>query len=411
MDRTLNRLKAGKIDKLGEGLHADGGGLYLSVKGSTARSWIFRYRRNGRLRDHGLGPVHTVSLPLARQLALKCRVALLEGRDPIDARRAGLAGARKAPRAMTFKDAAEKYIAAHRAGWRDGRNEHQWQQSLTDYAFPVFGDYPVSLIDTELVMRAIGPPLWATKTETMSRVRGRIEAILDWAKSSGHRQGENPARWRGHLENLLPRKSKVKAVAHMSALPYGELAGFIAGLREQEGITARALEFMILTVARPGKEVSAAKWGEINPSERLWTIPAERMKAGKEHRVPLSEAALGVLEQMQRVGVNEFVFPGERTGKPIGHTAMMALLRRLRSGVTVHGFRSTFSDWVAEKTDFPSEVREMALAHAVGDKVEAAYRRGDLFEKRRRIMAAWADYCGSGPVPVLEIAARRVARG
>jgi integrase len=245
-------------------------------------------------------------------------------------------------------------------------------------------------------MKAI-EPIWAQKPETAGRVRGRIESVLDWATARGYRQGENPARWRGHLENLLPKKSKVRRVEHHAALPYAEIAAFMAELRQQEGVAARALEFAILTASRTG-EVIDAKWNEIDLSERLWVIPAERMKAGKEHRVPVSDVALAILEDLQKVRQDDFVFPGGRAGRPISNMAMTMTLRRMGRGeLTVHGFRSSFRDWAAERTTFPAEVAEMVLAHAVGDKVEAAYRRGDLFQKRQQLSDAWAKFCEAAP--------------
>jgi integrase len=257
-------------------------------------------------------------------------------------------------------------------------------------------------------MQAI-EPIWNTKTETASRLRGRIESVLDWATARGYRTGENPARWRGHLENLLPKKSKVRRVEHYAALPYGEIAEFMAALRQQEGIAARALEFAILTAARSG-EVLGARWSEINVAERFWTVRGERMKSGREHRVPLSDAALAIIEKMAEARQGDFVFGGARVGKPIGDSATRDLLHRIgREDLTVHGFRSAFRDWCAEATNFPSEVAEMALAHAVGDKVEAAYRRGDLFEKRRQLAAAWARYCDTPAADGRVVPLRKVA--
>jgi len=375
------------------GLHADGGGLYLHVSKNGARSWIFRWRRDGRLRDMGLGPLNTVSLAEARDKALACRKLKLDGRDPIEERRAQRRGVKlESATAMTFKDCAVAYIAAHRAGWKNPKHAAQWPSTLETYVYPIFGSLPVQAIDVGLVMKAL-EPIWNEKPETASRVRGRIESILDWAKARGYRQGENPARWRGHLENLLPKKSKVWRVEHHAALPYTEIGAFMAELREQDGTAARALEFTILTAARTG-EVIGTTWSEIDLGGHLWTILAARMKAGKEHRVPLSDAALAILRAMAEVQTGEFVFPGNRAKQPLSQMAMLMLLRRMgREGLTVHGFRSVFSDWCAEQTTFPSEVREMALAHTVGDKVEAAYRRGDLFEKRRQLAEAWARYC------------------
>jgi integrase len=366
------------------GLFGDGGGLFLQVSERGAKSWIFRFKKDGRLRVMGLGPVHTVSLAEAREAARLCRKARLGGIDPIDARRAGRIEERiEAARAMSFAECAAAYIAAHRAGWRNPKHAAQWPSTLAAYVYPIFGGLPVQAIDTGLVVKAI-EPIWTTKPETASRVRGRIESVLDWAAARGHRQGENPARWRGHLENLLPKKSKVRRVEHHAALPYVEISAFMGELRGQEGIAARALAFAILTAARTG-EVIGATWAEIDVAARLWTIPAERMKAGKEHRVPLSEAAIAILGQMDQ---------GRDKVFPISNMAMAMLLRRMgRGDLTVHGFRSSFSDWCAERTAFPSEVREMALAHTVADKVEAAYRRGDLFEKRRALAEAWAKFC------------------
>jgi integrase len=341
----------------------------------------------------GLGSAAVYSLAEARRKAADARRLVAEGVDPIE-QRAALAGnaAASATKAMTFRDCAEAYIQAHRASWRNPKHAAQWPATLSTYVYPVFGAEPVQMVDVGLVTKAI-EPIWSTKPETAGRVRGRIEAVLDWATARGYRAGENPARWRGHLENLLPKKSKVRRVKHHAALPYAELAEFISGLRQQQGTAARALEFAILTAARTG-EVIGARWEEINIDERLWTIPAERMKAGKQHRVALSDAALAVLEPMRAIRQNDFVFAGDRTGRPISNMAMLMLLRRMgRGDLTAHGFRSTFSDWCAEQTNTASEVREMALAHTVSDKVEAAYRRGDLFDKRRRLAEAWGRFC------------------
>jgi integrase len=297
---------------------------------------------------------------------------------------------------MTFRQCAEAYVAAHQAGWRNQKHAGQWPSTLSAYVYPHFGALPVQAIDTALVTKAL-EPIWLKKPETAGRVRGRIESILDWATARGYRKGENPARWRGHLENLLPKKSKVRRVEHHAALPYGELAAFMAQLRQQPGGGAAAFEFAILTAARTG-EVLGARWDEINITERLWTVPAERMKAAREHRVPLSDSSLAILERMRQVGQSDYVFPGLKEKRPLSDMAMIMTLRRMgRGGLTTHGFRSTFRDWAAERTNFPREVAEMALAHAVSDKVEAAYRRGDLFEKRRQLMAAWVRYCATPP--------------
>jgi len=394
MARTIGKLTALAVDKAKRrGYYSDGGGLYLQVSASGAKSWVFRFRDGGKLREMGLGPTHTIGLAEAREKARGCRRLRLERLDPIEARKTARAKAKlEAAKSMTFKQCAERYIASHKAGWRNPKHAKQWPSTLDAYVYPVFGHLPVQAIDVELIMKAI-EPIWTMKPETAGRVRGRIESVLDWATARGYRQGENPARWRGHLENLLPKKTKVRRVEHHAALPYAELAEFMAKLRQQEGISARALEFAILTVARTG-EVIGAKWSEINPAERLWTIPAERMKAGKEHRVPQSDAAMAILEEMQQIRQSDYVFPGAKSRRPLSNMAFLMLLRRMgRGDLTTHGFRSTFSDWCSERTNFPAEVPEMALAHTVSDKVEAAYRRGDLFQKRRQVMDAWARYC------------------
>jgi integrase len=410
MARAQKRLSARTVDSLKKpGLHADGAGLYLHVSKTGARSWIFRWRRDGRLRDMGLGPTHTISLAEARDRAASARKLKYDGGDPIEDRRAQRQAAKiDTARAITFKDCAERYIAAHRAGWRNPKHAAQWPATLEAYAYPVMGWLPVQAVDVGLVMRAV-EPIWTAKPETASRVRGRIESVLDWATARGYRQGENPARWRGHLENLLPKKSKVRRVEHHAAIAYGELAGFVAELRGQEGVGARALEFAILTAARTG-EVIGARWDEIDLAERLWTIPADRMKAGREHRVPLSEAALAIVEQLAKIREGDFVFPGGRRGRPLSNMSMLMLLRRMgRTDLTAHGFRSTFSDWAAERTNFAAEVREMALAHVVADKVEAAYRRGDLFQKRRALAEAWAKFCSTPSAQKGNVVALRAA--
>lgn len=294
-------------------------------------------------------------------------------------------------KAVTFEEAAERYIEAHKAGWKNAKHAAQWTTTLKTYAYPLIGESPVQAIDTGLVLKVL-EPIWTTKTETANRLRGRIESVLDWARVRGYRERENPARWRGHLEQLLPAPSKVQRVQHHAALPYADLPKFMEALRAQDGVSASALEFAILTVARTG-EVIGAKWSEIDLKERVWTIPAERMKAGKEHRVPFSARTLAILKSMKALGSGEYVFPG-LNNKALSNMALLMLLRRMgREDITAHGFRSTFRDWAAERTNFPAEVAEMALAHAVGDKVEAAYRRGDLFAKRRELMTAWAKAC------------------
>ncbi|KQP80636.1 integrase [Methylobacterium sp. Leaf117] len=378
------------------GMYGDGGGLWLQVSGAGAKSWIFRFTLNGRSREMGLGSFSTFTLAEAREKALACRKLCAEGIDPIQARQVRRGEAQlEAAKAMTFRECALAYIESHKAGWRNARHASQWPTTLEGYVYPVFGDLPVQAVDTGLVMKAI-EPIWATKSETASRLRGRIESVLDWATTRGYRRGENPARWKGHLQNLLPKRSKVRRVAHHAALPYSEMASFMAELRTREVVVARALEFTILTAARTG-EAMGARWVEIDLSAAMWTIPAERMKGGREHRVPLSAAAVDLLKVLPGPSAGEFVFPGGH-GKPLPKTSMLELLKQVqRLDVTVHGFRSTFRDWAAETTNFPSDVVEMALAHAVSDKVEAAYRRGDLFAKRRELMDAWAQHIRGRP--------------
>jgi integrase len=399
MAREIGKLAAVSVNKLPAGMHGDGGNLWLQVTETGARTWLFRFRHAGKARAMGLGPTHTVSLAEARVKARECRQLLLEGLDPIETRKAKRVGALlAAAKTMTFQQCAEAYIAAHRAGWRNAKHAAEWPSSLEAYAYPMLGALPVQAVDVGLVMKAL-EPIWTVKTETASRVRGRIEAVLDWAKTRGYRSGgENPARWRGHLENLLPAKRKVRRVEHHASLPYAELASFMVELRQQDSRTARALEFTILTAARAG-EVCGATWSEIDADAHLWTIPAARMKAQREHRVPLPEAALAILAGLEPARVPA---AGSRVFQ-VGGRRLLELLTRLRPGITVHGFRSTFADWGAEQTAFPSEVREMALAHAVGSTVEAAYRRSDLFAKRRQLAEAWAAFCAGDRGNVIEL--------
>jgi integrase len=340
----------------------------------------------------GLGPLHTISLAKAREKARKCREMRLDGIDPLEERRRQrLQGKLDAARSVSFKDAAETYIRSHQAGWRNQRHAAQWPQSLGDFAFPVFGDLPVQAIDTGLVMKAL-EAIWTVKPETASRVRGRIEAVLDWAKARGYREGENPARWRGHLENLLPKESKVRRVKHHAALPYSEIGTFMADLRQVDGIAARALEFLVLTMSRRD-EVRGAKWNEFNLAERLWVVPGERMKNEKEHRVPLSDAALKLVLDVAEIRHGDHVFPGTKPGCPLSPPALLLVVRRLgHPTITNHGMRACFRSWVAETTSTPHEVAELALAHSVGDDVTRAYQRSDLFEKRRALAEAWSEF-------------------
>jgi integrase len=406
----MARLSALKVARLmGRGMYGDGGGLWLQVRSPQVRSWIFRYERHGKQRYMGLGSLATIGLANAREQAGEARRLLLDGIDPIEARKAARASAKlDARRAMNFRDCAEAYIAAHKAGWRSSKHGNQWRNTLATYVYPIIGDLPVQQIDVTLVMKVL-EAVWTTRTETASRLRGRIENVLDWATARGHRHGENPARWRGHLENLLPARRKLRQVEHHSALPYGEIGAFMASLRAQESIAARTLEFLILTAARTG-EVRGAKWDEIHWAARTWTIPADRMKGGKEHRVPLSPAALEILEAMNNLCRGAHIFPGARPGRPLGDKLMRGLLARMhRGGITVHGFRSAFRDWAAEHTNYPRELAEMALAHTVESTVERAYRRGDLLDKRRPVMEAWARFCITPPAQSGEVVPLRPA--
>jgi len=402
-------------------MHPDGGGLYLRVTAGTGafnRYWLFRYadRRTGKDRQLGIGQLDTVSLARARSAARECRELLLAGKDPVETRRLQHASQRLTDAtAQTFDQCAAAYIAAHRAGWSNVKHGLQWPTSLATYVTPVFGSLPVAAIDTGLVLKVL-EPIWATKSETASRVRGRIEAILDWAKARGYREGENPARWRGHLDKLLPAVTKVRKVEHHPALPYGQVAEFMIELRQLTGPAAKALQFTISTAAR-SDEVISMRWPEVDLAAKLWTVPPERTKSRRGHRVPLSEPALAILREMMPKGADnighKYVFPGAKVGRSLGNRAMLGVIeslnaRRQAAGlprymdpqqgnrdVVPHGFRSTFRDWAAERTNFPREVAEAALAHIDGDETERAYQRGDLFEKRRRMMMAWADYCAS----------------
>lgn len=402
MARETNRLNALTVAKAKRpGMYPDGGGLYLQVSKSGAKSWAYRFMLQGRSREMGLGSLKSVTLAEARVKAAEARKLRTAGVDPIEAAKEGAAKAKlEASKAIAFRAAAESYIAAHKPSWRSEKHASQWENSLEAYAYPVLGTLPVQSVGVAQVMRVL-EPIWSKKTETASRVRGRIEAVLDWATARGYRLGENPARWRGHLENLLPKRAKVQKTKHYSALPYGEIGAFAGLLRERQAVAARALEFLILTAARTG-EIIGARWKEISIKEagkETWTVPADRIKGGKEHRVPLSPRAVAILMEMKGEGEpkgENFVFPGGKAGEPLSNMALLSLLERMkRPDLTAHGFRSTFRDWCAERTNHPREVAEMALAHTVGDKVEAAYRRGDLFEKRRRLMNEWATYCAT----------------
>jgi integrase len=396
MARTIHRLSSLKIKNAKIGMHCDGGGLYLQCTSgpgrSIRRSWLFRYAIKGRERQMGLGSVDEVSLADARDRAAERRKLRENAIDPIEYRKAAqVREALEAAKSMTFDECRDAYIKAHAPSWRNAKHNQQWRNTLQSYCSAIFGNIPVQAVDVSFVMKVLDP-IWSNKPETASRLRGRIEAILDWAKARALRSGDNPARWRGHLDHLLPARTKVRRVKHHASLPYSEIYRYLEALTCQKGIAAKALEFLILTASRTG-EVLGAHWDEIDLPARVWTIPAGRMKAGREHRVPLSDAAVSILKEMQSVRQNQFVFPGDRRAQLSNMALLMVLRRMKRSDITAHGFRATFRTWAAERTNFAREVVEAALAHVVGNKVEAAYQRGDLFDKRRRLMDAWAEFC------------------
>jgi integrase len=402
--RQANKLTAKAVEKIkSAGMYGDGLGLWLQVKEiptsagpSVAKSWVFRYRG----RYLGLGPTHTVNLAEARERARIARQALLDGKDPIDTKKADRKAADEArlaakldrARATTFKQRAQEYVEAQKASWRNPKHALQWEATLSAYAYPIIGDLPVSDVDTRLVQKVLAP-IWQAKPETASRLRGRIEKILDSAKVLGLRHGDNPARWKGHLDKLLAAKQKLRAVKHHPALPFEEVPAFMAELREREGLSARALEFTVLAAARTN-EVIAAKWDEIDLKTAVWTVPSSRMKSGKEHRVPLSKRALEILKSLPSDG-SDFVFIGAKDGAHLSNMAMLELMKRMRPGYVPHGFRSSFRDWAGDRTNYAREVIEHALAHQIPDKAEASYRRSDALEKRRRLMQQWADYCAA----------------
>lgn len=391
--RLVERLTARRAATLtAPGNHPDGMGIYLRIDAKGGKSWAFRYKRGDVAHWCGLGSSHDVSLAEARELARQCRVMLRNGLDPITERRRAVARAR-AGAGPTFEEAARAYIEAHMPEWKNEKHAAQWGATLAAYAFPIMGAIPVNLLDTGHVL-AVLRPVWLAKSETASRLRGRIESVLDAATARGWRTGENPARWRGHLDNLLAARSKVSRVVHHAAMPWRELPGLMAKLAESGAVSARCLQFLILTAARSG-EARGASWQEIDLDAGVWAIPGERMKAGREHRVPLSAPALAILREMltHRHGADALVFPGGRPGRPLSDVALAKALR-VAGGedATVHGLRSTFRDWCAEMTAYPREIAETALAHVNRDKTEAAYVRTDHIDQRRRLMAAWADF-------------------
>lgn len=396
-------LTALEIKNAKQGMHADGAGLYLHVGKAGNASWIFRFQLNKRRREMGLGALSSLSAVEARAKAAELKAMVGRGIDPLEARQADReeeAQAQAAQKeeqtlnAATFRAATERHLALKESGWSNVKHRQQWQNTLATYAYPHIGDLPVRDITPQHVLQVL-EPIWSTKPETASRVRMRIEAVLDGAKVLGWRSGENPAFWRGNLDAVLPPRSKVRAVKHHPALPWKEIAAFMTQLRERDGFAARALEFAVLTAARSG-EVRNAAWSEIDLDQRLWIIPAERMKAKREHRVPLSRAAITLLSQVPHLEGCDLLFPGTRM-QPLSGMSISAVLKRMgKTDITVHGFRSTFRDWAAEDTGHGSDIVEMALAHTVANKTEAAYRRGDLLAKRRRLMEDWAGWCAHG---------------
>jgi len=400
----MNRLTARQAETLPDGLHADGGNLYLQVRhGGKSRAWVFRWKTNGKTRQLGLGRLADRSLKEAREIAAKLRHALLNGEDPA-AVYAKLTG--KAERVPTFAEAAARLIEAKRPGWRNAKHASQWENTLRDYVLPRIGNMHPQAVTVEHVLACLRP-IWTTKPETASRVRQRIEAVLDYCAAHGWRDDANPARWRGKLKALLPEPAKVKRVVHHPALPYARAAEFYRALSERPGMAARCLEFVMLTACRSG-EARGATWREFDFAAKLWTIPAERMKAGKEHVVPLSEPVLALLSSLPRLEGSPYVFFAPRGGM-LSDMTLTALLRRMHAEdisaggqgwidpttnrtITVHGLRSTFRDWAGEVSHHPREVIEHALAHQLKDKAEAAYARGVLLEKRRALMDDWARF-------------------
>jgi integrase len=390
----IEKLSASKIARLSKrGRYGDGGGLYLQVRNGRCKSWVFRYEREGTEHYMGLGSLHTVSLREARKKALQARACLARGVDPLRERAITIAqdvlvGANN----KTFDECVEKYIETHKKGWNSDKHRQQWEHSLRAYAAPCFGQRDVGKVETSHVMEVLAP-IWTTKTETAARLRERIERVLSWAATMGYRETENPARWSGHLQELLPPPSRVKTVRHHPSMPYQEIGAFFHRLDAEQRVAARALQFTILTACRTA-EALAATWQEIDLAQHLWLIPAARMKCGRQHRVPLTDAALDILDSVRGMHP-EWVFPSAKE-KPLYGSVMLGVLKKMkRSDMTVHGFRSSFRVWTAEQTAHPREIAELALAHSVGTQVEAAYQRSDLAGRRRMLMQDWAAWCTS----------------
>ena len=397
---ATSRISPARLRNLKPGKYADGGNLWLFVKKNGSASWVLRYRLHGRSHAMGLGPWPDTDAAKARERALRYRNALREGRDPMSER-----SKERLTSLMTFADAAGRMLKTKEAEWRSSKHAKQWQSTLETYAYPILGALPLDAIETDNVLRAL-EPIWAEKTETASRLRQRIEAVLDWGAARNLRSGDNPARWRGHLDKLLAKPNKIKKVKHYAALPYTELPDFMEKLAKQPGIAAKALIFTILVAARTGEVIGARKVEILNG---LWIVPAERMKAGREHRVALPSQAQTLLDDLPDLVNNPYIFSGQRRDKPLSNMAMVSVLRRMgRGDLTVHGFRASFKTWAMEVSSFPRETIEAALAHTVGNQVEQAYMRGDTLQKRAKLMQSWANYCCTPRVKGSVVTIRKV---
>ena len=381
--RSIRRLSSRTVDTAKPGKHADGGGLYLIVADSGSRKWVFRFMRDGKAREMGLGAASGRTLADARNKVAEAQRLLADGKDPLSERA-------KQTEIPTFEKVAEDVIASLEQGFRNEKHRKQWRSTLKAYAGTLM-PMKIDAIETDDVLRVLRP-IWTAKPETASRVRGRIEKVLDAARARGYRRSENPARWRGHLDHLLPKQAKLSR-GHHAAMPYSDVPAFVEQLKARRAVAALALEFCILTAARTG-EILGARWEEIDMTGRVWAIPGTRMKAGREHRVPLTGRALEILKIMDAARISDFVFPGLKKDRPLSGMAMEMILRRMKvENATVHGFRSSFRDWAGNETNFPRELAEQALAHVIGDKAEQAYRRSDALDRRRLLMEAWENYC------------------
>jgi len=390
---AIHKLSPRKVATAEPGKHEDGGGLRLVVSKGGAKKWVLRFTLKSKRREMGLGSFPDTGLAEARRKAENYRKLAKEGTDPIHARELET----QQQSTPTFTNCAARYIQSHRRSWRNAKHARQWVSTLKTYARPVIGEMPVDEIDTHQILNILSP-IWIAKTETAKRVQGRIENVLDFASAHKYRDEANPARWRGHLDKLLPKPSKVQKVTHHPAMPYEQVAAFMGAVQDYNSVSSKALQLLILTATRTS-EVLNAEWHEIDLVNATWTIPAKRMKASREHRIPLSHQALALITTLPSVKGNSFVFPGMKPSRPLSNMLLLQFMRGLGYGPSgdkgnyvPHGFRSSFRDWTGEVTSYPRDVAEMALAHAIENKVEAAYRRGDLFEKRRAMMQEWADY-------------------